>query len=164
MDRTPSHKTSSNTFILVHTSYCGSSFRTTCLHKTCSSTCHHMSERALSQITSKTKTDRAKAREPRWFVHRRCALKPQETKLRTKWSSRAPVLGRQSEFTEAVGAPGQVVPLRPAGLSVSPITRSETNLDMSVKESGPVKNSILSELMNAVRQVLMTMWFRRQKS
>ena len=36
---------------------------------------------ALSQITSKTKTDRAKAREPRWFVHRRCALKPQETKL-----------------------------------------------------------------------------------
>ena len=36
-------------FILVHTSHCGSSSRcrTTCLHKTCSSTCHHMSERLL---------------------------------------------------------------------------------------------------------------------
>ena len=48
------------------------------------------------------------------------------------------MLGRQTEFTEAVGAPGQVVPKRPAGLSVSPITRSETNLDMNVEESGPV--------------------------
>ena len=38
-------------------------------------------------------------------------------------------LGRQTEFTEAVGALGKVVPKRPAGLSVSPITRSETNLD-----------------------------------
>ena len=37
----------SNTFILVHTSHCGSRCRTTCLHKTCSSTCHHMSERLL---------------------------------------------------------------------------------------------------------------------
>ena len=35
------------TFILVHTSQCGSRCRTTCLHKTCSSTCHHMSERLL---------------------------------------------------------------------------------------------------------------------
>ena len=32
---------------------------------------------------------------------------------------------------------GQVVPKRAAGLSVSPITRSETNLDVSVEESGP---------------------------
>ena len=36
-----------DTFILVHTSHCGSRCRTTCLHKTCSSTCHHMSERLL---------------------------------------------------------------------------------------------------------------------
>ena len=36
-----------DTFILVHTSHCGSWCRTTCLHKTCSSTCHHMSERSL---------------------------------------------------------------------------------------------------------------------
>ena len=28
---------------------------------------------------------------------------------------------------------------QPAGLSVSPITRSETNLDVSVEESGPVR-------------------------
>ena len=49
------------------------------------------------------------------------------------------MLGRQTEFTEAVGAPGQVVPKRPAGLSVSPITRSEIKLDMNVDESGPVR-------------------------
>ena len=49
------------------------------------------------------------------------------------------MLGRQAEFPEAVGAPGRVVPKRPAGLSVSPITRSETNLDVSVEESGPVR-------------------------
>ena len=48
-------------------------------------------------------------------------------------------MGRQTEFTEAVGAPGQVVPKRPAGLSASPISRSETNLDVSVEESGPVR-------------------------
>ena len=36
-----------DTFILVHTSHCGSRCRTTCLHKTCSSTCHHMCERLL---------------------------------------------------------------------------------------------------------------------
>ena len=36
-----------DTFILVHTSHCGSRYRTTCLHKTCSSTCHHMSARLL---------------------------------------------------------------------------------------------------------------------
>ena len=48
-------------------------------------------------------------------------------------------MGRQTEFTEAVGAPDQVVPKRPAGLSVSPITRSETNLDANVEESGPVR-------------------------
>ena len=36
-----------DTFILVHTSHCGSRCRTTCLHKTCSSACHHMSERLL---------------------------------------------------------------------------------------------------------------------
>ena len=36
-----------DTFIFVHTSHCGSRCRTTCLHKTCSSTCHHMSERLL---------------------------------------------------------------------------------------------------------------------
>ena len=36
-----------DTFILVHTSHCGSRCRTTCLHKTCSSTCHHKSERLL---------------------------------------------------------------------------------------------------------------------
>ena len=36
-----------DTFILVHTSHCGSRCRTTWLHKTCSSTCHNMSERLL---------------------------------------------------------------------------------------------------------------------
>ena len=36
-----------DTFILLHTSHCGSRCRTTCLHKTCSFTCHHMSERLL---------------------------------------------------------------------------------------------------------------------
>ena len=36
-----------DTFILVHTSHCGSRCRTTCLHKTCPSTCHHMSQRLL---------------------------------------------------------------------------------------------------------------------
>ena len=49
------------------------------------------------------------------------------------------MLGRPTEYAEAVGALGQVVPKRPAGLSVSPITRSQTNLDMHVKESGPVR-------------------------
>ena len=39
--------------------------------------------------------------------------------------SKHALLGRQTEFTEAVGAPGQVVPKRPPGLSVSPISRSE---------------------------------------
>ena len=43
------------------------------------------------------------------------------------------MLGRQTEFTETVGAK------QPADLSVSPITRSETNLDMNVEESGPVR-------------------------
>ena len=33
-----------DTFILVHTSHCGSRCRATCLHKTCSSTCHHTFE------------------------------------------------------------------------------------------------------------------------
>ena len=47
------------------------------------------------------------------------------------------MLGRQTEFTEAIGAPGQVVPNRPAGLSVGPISRSETNLDVNVEESDP---------------------------
>ena len=41
--------------------------------------------------------------------------------------------------SEAVGAPGQVVPKRPAGSSVSPITRSETNLGVNVEQSGPVR-------------------------
>ena len=45
------------------------------------------------------------------------------------------MLGRQTEFTEAVGAPGQVLPKRPA---VSPISRS-ANLDVNVEESGPVR-------------------------
>ena len=36
-----------DTFIFVYTSHCGSRCRTTCLHETCSSTCHHMSERLL---------------------------------------------------------------------------------------------------------------------
>ena len=48
------------------------------------------------------------------------------------------MLGRQTEFTEAVGAP-QVVPKRPEGLSVSPITRSGTNLDVNVEENGTVR-------------------------
>ena len=52
VDRTPSQRVFlayMHTFILVHTSHCGSSSRccTTCLHKTCSSTCRHMSERLL---------------------------------------------------------------------------------------------------------------------
>ena len=49
------------------------------------------------------------------------------------------MLGRQTEFTEAVGAAGQVVPKRPAGSSVSPISRSEIGLDVNVEESGPVR-------------------------
>ena len=49
------------------------------------------------------------------------------------------MLGRQREFTEAVGAPGQVLPKRQAGLSVSPITRCETNLTVNVEESDPVR-------------------------
>ena len=36
-----------HTFILVHTSHCGSRFRATYLHETLSSTCHLMSERLL---------------------------------------------------------------------------------------------------------------------
>ena len=36
-----------DTFTLVHTSHCGSRCRSTCLHKTCSSTCYHMSEGLL---------------------------------------------------------------------------------------------------------------------
>ena len=40
----PHTRLSLDTFTLVHTSHCGSRCRTTCLHKTCSSTCHHMSE------------------------------------------------------------------------------------------------------------------------
>ena len=39
------------------------------------------------------------------------------------------MLGRQTEFTETVGAPGQIVHKRLAGLSVSPNSRSETSLD-----------------------------------
>ena len=31
------------------------------------------------------------------------------------------------------------MPKRPAGFSVSPISRSETNLDVSFEESGPVR-------------------------
>ena len=49
-ERTPSQRVFSqymHTFILVHSSHCGSRCRTTCLHETCSSTCHHMSERLL---------------------------------------------------------------------------------------------------------------------
>ena len=49
------------------------------------------------------------------------------------------MLGCPTEFTEAVGAPGQVVPKRQASLSITPMTRSETNLDASVEESGPVR-------------------------
>ena len=49
------------------------------------------------------------------------------------------MLGRQTELAEAVGAHGQVVPRRLAGLSASRITRSETNLDVSVEESGPLR-------------------------
>ena len=49
------------------------------------------------------------------------------------------MLGRQTELAEAVGAPGQVVPRRLAGLSASRITRSETNLDVSVEESVPLR-------------------------
>ena len=51
------------------------------------------------------------------------------------------MLGHPTEYAEAVGALGQVVPKRPAGLSIRkrPITRSQTNLDMNVEESGPVR-------------------------
>ena len=76
------------------------------------------------------------------------------------------MLGRQTEFTEAVGALGQVVLKRPAGLSVSPITRSETNLDVNVEESGPVRaDEFGPERVDEFgRQMPMRMWFRRQKS
>ena len=46
-------------FILFHTSYCGSMCRTTCLHKTCPSTCHHMSERLLFLFLSFSSVSRA---------------------------------------------------------------------------------------------------------
>ena len=68
-------------------------------------------------------------RESRWFFHRRHAFTAQETNLWTTRSIRAPVLCRQTEITETVGALGQVVPKRPAGVSVSPISRSATSLD-----------------------------------
>ena len=84
-------------------------------------------------------SDCATARESRWFFQRRCALKAQGNESLTRNGVRAPVLGRQTEFPEAFGAPGQVVPKRPAGSSVSPITRSETNLGVNVEESGPVR-------------------------
>ena len=48
------------------------------------------------------------------------------------------MLGRLTEFTEAVGVFGRVVPKRPAGLPVSPVINSETTMDVSVEESGPV--------------------------
>ena len=49
------------------------------------------------------------------------------------------MLGRQTELAEAVGAPGQVVPRRLAGLSASRITRYETNLDVRVEQKGPLR-------------------------
>ena len=49
------------------------------------------------------------------------------------------MFGRQTELVEAVAAPGQVVPRRLAGLFASQITRSETKLDVSVEESGPLR-------------------------
>ena len=68
------------------------------------------------------------------------------------------MLGRQTELTEAIGAPGQVVPKQSAILSVNPITRSETDLDVSVEESGPVLMiSVLYDLINSLRQV----WMRK---
>ena len=63
------------------------------------------------------------------------------------------MFGRQTEFKETVGAPGQVVPKRPAGLSVSPISRSETSLD----EFDPERADEFDP-QRSVRQMLMRMW------
>ena len=53
---------------------------------------------------------------------------------RTKWSVRAPVLGRQANFTKAVAVSGRSVPKRQAGLPVSQVTSAETNMDVSFEE------------------------------
>ena len=81
--------------------------------------------------------------ETRLIRHRMCVQSAGNASL-NETSIRAPVLGRQTEFTEA------------AISSVNPITRSETDLDVSVEESGPVLMiSVLCDLINSVRQVLM---------
>ena len=100
-----------------------------------------------------------------WFLHRRCAIESQETNLWTKSRTRSPALCRQTEFTESVDAAGQVVHKRLACLSVSPTMRPETNHDVNFEESGPVRADEveLHELMNAVWQMLIRMWFIRQK-
>ena len=58
---------------------------------------------------------------------------------RTKRSIRAPVLGRQRKFTKTVGASGRVVPKRPAGLPVSPVTSAEESGPVRADEFGPVR-------------------------
>ena len=50
----------------------------------------------------------------------------------------APVLVRQTQFTEAFGAFGQAVTKPPGGLPVSPATNSEANMDVSVEDTGLV--------------------------
>ena len=79
-------------------------------------------------------SDCATARESRWFHHRRHAFKAQETDLWTKWG--------QTKFTETVGAPGQVVPRRLAGLSLSPISRS--HVEKYDEKCGPWRTNIIS--------------------
>ena len=70
------------------------------------------------------------------FFFRRRALQAQETNLRTKWSVRAPVLGRQAKFTETVSASGRVAPKRPAGLPASPVTSADKRGCEPEEESG----------------------------
>ena len=48
VDRTPSHRILLMHFTQVFTPHCGSKCRSACLIKTCSSTCHHVSDRLLS--------------------------------------------------------------------------------------------------------------------
>ena len=55
-----------------------------------------------------------------------------------KWVYVLPCGVVKQKFTKAVGASGRVVPKRLAGLPVSPVTSAETNMDVSVEESGLV--------------------------
>ena len=69
------------------------------------------------------------------------------------------MLGRETNVTETIGTAEEVVPKRPPGLPVSPVTSAEANVDASVEES------VQCVLMNlVVTNPPMMSWFRRQKN